>query len=218
MYLATGVEATLWTALLQDFSPKLWRIQPGHCFFGIMKYFLVLWNIVCIWDFRVPGQLSPPCPTWDTCRYESFVFFQIVSLTGVLRSIRWNFDRGSDVIIFRWCDNVIPTVNTGRAPLWAPHAPIMAFIYYTNHSLGAIFQSKHKYRNTNTNTDSIHDTMFTWAGGQHFNQNKMVGNTQTARAFLDSGWRVLKRAGSESAEQKSGRDRTKRFIVPFRTI
>ena len=110
-----------------------------------MKYFLVLWNIVCIWDFRVPGQLSPPCPTWDTCRYESFVFFQIVSLTGVLRSIRWNFDRGSDVIIFRWCDNVIPTVNTGRAPPWAPHAPIMAFIYYTNHSLGAIFQSKHKY-------------------------------------------------------------------------
>ena len=152
-----------------------------------MKYFLVLWNIVCIWDFRVPGQLSPPCPTWDTCRYESFVFFQIVSLTGVLRSIRWNFDRGSDVIIFRWCDNVIPTVNTGRAPPWAPHAPIMAFIYYTNHSLGAIFQSKHKYTkykyrfNANTDMDSIHGLNVPLIRGTTFQskQNLMVGNTQT---------------------------------------
>ena len=105
-------------------------------FFGIMKYCLYLGFQSTRSAFTSLSNLS---------RYESFVFLQIVSFTGVLRSIRWNFDRGSDVIIFRWCDNVIPTVNTGRAPLWAPHAPIMAFIYYTNHSLGAIFQSKHKY-------------------------------------------------------------------------
>ena len=116
--------------------------------------FLALWNIFWYYEilfvfgiseYQVSFHLPVQPDLTHICCYESFVVFQIVSLTEVLRSIRWNFDRGSDVIIFRWCDNVIPTVNTGRAPLWAPHAPIMAFIYYTNHSLGAIFQSKHKY-------------------------------------------------------------------------
>ena len=107
-------------------------------FFGIMKYCLYL-------GFQSTRSAFTSLSSLRHLSLRIFWFFQIVSLTGVLRSIRWNFDRGSDVIIFRWCDNVIPTVNTGRAPPWAPHAPIMAFIYYTNHSLGAIFQSKHKY-------------------------------------------------------------------------
>ena len=95
------------------------------------------------------------------------------------------------------CDNVILDGEYSHPPpLWAPHAPIMASIYYTHHSQKAIFQSKHNQ------------------------QMKMLRFRKSSDTInSDSGWRVDEEKGGMTWRNKNGGETEQKGpLFPSRTF